>query len=440
MQVTVYNYLNNDKEAYEGSDLEVKAAIFKDHPYLLHLLGWDTSIESLVHTLDKSQMFSAVVSSIILAKKEVVKEGNAQIFNKDLYLESLRSACEFLSGIKVDDLVVRQALLANDGDEKAAMLEAHGLEPLKANLDALDAVLVVSFGKSEVVNDAPVFFNKVEAFNESGTDYASMVERASKASEINEINFGVGKHSKGTLLAKDPETHLSLILKPGSGRQNPALGEKQEPASQSAREAAFYSVASAWGLGKYLPECHLLIADGKEYVAMQFLRNQWINGSDLKAEDPNKANRLLYLYLTDGTVHKWAAMDYILGNPDRNMQNLMFCGPEVRLIDHGSALAGIDFKPATDKYSFVPYYLRVFCRGDFSKMTSSEKLQSLPRVGAGVEKELNEWLQKLDLDILRKLLIGYNIDPVPELARLESLKFACGIQPTDLAINSAWVV
>jgi hypothetical protein len=440
LQVTVYNHLDNDRKVYEGSDLDVKSAIFKDHPYLLHHLGWDTSIEDLVRSLDRSQHFSAIISSVSLIKREMVIARNAQIFNKDRYMESIRSACEFLSGFKASDLAVRQALLANDGDEKVAMLDAHNIIPSKANLEALEAVLVASLDKSEILEDAPVAFNEVEAFNEGGKEFAEMVKRASKDAAINAIKLGVGKHSKGTLIAKDPETHLSLILKPGAGKQNPASGEKQNPASQSVREAAFYAIAAAWGLGKFLPECHLLIIDGIEYAAMQFLQSQWVNGNELKAEDPNKANRLLHIYLVDGSLHKLAALDYVNANPDRHSGNVMFCGPEIRLIDHGSALAGIDFKPPTDKYSFVPYYLRVFCRGGFSRVSVDEKVLALPRVNPSVEKELGEWLLKLDGGIVQKLLISYNIDPVPELARLDFLKFACGIQPADLAVNSAWVV
>lgn len=441
MQVIVYNYLNNEKKVYEGSDLDVKSAIFKDHPYLLHLLGWDVDVDILIKILDRSQHYSAVNSAVVLIKTEtVIKEGNAQIYNKDRYLEALRAACEFLSGLSVSDAVVRSSILVHDGDDKTAMLEAHNLEPSEANLEALEAVLEASLNKSEVLHNKPVHFTTIEAAKESGKAFAELVYRANESGDINEIKLGVGKHSKGTLIAKDPDTHLSLILKPGAGKQNPASGEKQNPASQSVREAAFYVIAATWGLAKYLPECHLLHLDNKEYAGMQFLQEQWINGNDLKAEDPNKANRVLHMYLIDGTLHKFAALDYILANPDRHASNVMFCGPEVRLIDHGSALAGIDFKPPIDKYSFVPYYLRVFCRGDFKDLLPHEKLLALPRVHPTLEKELNEWLNKLDGEILRKLLIGYNIDPVPEMTRLEFLKFASTIQPADLAISSAWVV
>ena len=438
MQVVVYNHLDNNKQIYEGSDEEVKSSLFKDHPFLLHRFGCDAPIEVLVKDLDRNQMTSAVISSICLTKSEIASN-NPQLYNKDEYLESIRAAVEFLSGIKVSDLAVRQALLAYDGDDMAAMLDVHNLTPSKANLGALEAVLAASLNKSEA-DAKPVTFNKIEAFNESGAAFAKLVERASKTNNIHEVNLGKGKHSKGTLVAKDPESHLSLVLKPGSGKQNPALGEGQNPASQSTREAAFYAIACAWGLGKYLPECHLLLLDGQGYAAMQYLGEQWVNGNDLRAQEPNKARRLLHMYLVDGTIHKWAALDYVGGNSDRHSGNLMYLGPEVRLIDHGSALAGIDFRPPVDKYSFVPCYLREFCPPGFGKLDAHAKLLKLPRGSNGVGKELTEWLQKLDGKILQKLLIGYDVDPAPCMARLEFLKTACGIQPADLAINGAWVV
>jgi hypothetical protein len=440
LQLIVHDYLTDHTEDYEGSDVEVKSRLFKDFPYLLSKLGWDAPIDALVKDLDRQQMFSAVISSINLFKTENLAksiEDTPQLYSKDGYLDAIRAACEFLSGIQITDLKVRQALLANDGDELQALLEAHNLEVSKDNLDALKAVLAATLSKSE---PQPIKFNEVKAYNDSGTEFAAKVSRAAKSGNIFEINLGTGKHSKGTLIATDPETLEKIILKPGAGKQNPASGEGQNPASQSAREAAFYAMAKAWQLDSFLPECYLLELDGNEYAAMKFLRKQWVNGNDLKAEDPNMARRLLAIYLNDGTLHKLAMMDYILGNPDRHSGNIMFCGPEIKLIDHGSALAGIDFRPGVDNYSFVPYYLRVFAPKDFSKQLPEEKLLALPRINQEKSSELAVWLQHLDNQILLKILIGYNIDPAPEEARLEFLKVACGVQPADLAINSAWVM
>jgi hypothetical protein len=133
-------------------------------------------------------------------------------------------------------------------------------------------------------------------------------------------------------------------------------------------------------------------------------------------------------------------MDYILANPDRNAGNIMFRDGHVKLIDHGSALAGIDFNPAFDNHAFVPYYLRVFASGGFGKMTPEQRLKALPRLNAEGEKKLSEWIGRLNKEVLQKILIPYGIDPTPELARLELLKFACSVQSADLAVLSVWTI
>lgn len=436
MQVLVYNWLTNQKELHEGSEKDVKHQLFKDHPWLLLKLGHDASIEQVIKALDRSQSYSALISSVVLTKSLDIEEDNPQFYNKDVYLEAIRSACEFLSGIKVSDETIRAAIIAHDGDEKAALLDAHNLIPNKSNLDSLDAVLKANFSKSE--ENSVIKLTSIEAFNESGKEFASMVKRASDSGNIKEITLK-GKHTKGTLIARDPETGQRLIIKPGSGKQNPAMGEYQNPVPQSRREAAFYAVACMFELGQYLPECHLVIINSSETAAMQFLPSTWQNGNELKAEDPNKARRILSPYLVDGTLHKFAAMDYILGNPDRHSGNVMFSGPEVKLIDHGSALCGPAFNPPIDKYSFVPYYLRAFTSG-FKQLDQHEKLLKLPRINIEVQKEVEEWLNKLNPELLSKMLFLYDIDPKACVGRLEKLKLNASVQPVDLAINGVWVL
>jgi len=436
MQVLTYNHITNKKELYEGSDVEVKAQLFRDHHYLLTKYGWDAPIEKIVKDLDRQQLYSATISSIKLVKNETLDSNNPQFRNKDSYLEAIRAACEFLSGHKAQDINIRQALLAYDGDDLGAMLVAHNIVPNKANLEALEAVLEASLNKSE---PTVISFKTVEPYNDMAKEFADMVSRANSAGKIQEIHFKTGKHSNGTLFARDPETLEAIILKPGSGKQNPALGENENHATQTRREGAFYSVAKAWELAEYMPECHILKLDGKEYAAMKFLSKEWVNGNDLKAEDPNKASRLLHMFLVKGIIHKWAFLDYVLGNPDRNAGNMMFCGPEVRLIDHGSAICGASFKPPIDKYSFVPYYLRVF-NTNFKSQDPDARFKNLPRVNKEVQEELEDFISRLDESVLSKLLILYDIDPEPSLGRLRYLKNAVKTQPADLAINAVWVL
>ena len=441
MQVITYNYLLDQKKVYEGNEQDVRSEIFHDYPYLLRKYGPEVDVDILVKDLDHSQMASAVISSVTLTKSEEdsFQTPDAQFYPQDEYLELLKEAAIFLAGNDSDPEKLRQALQENDGDEEVSVLVSVGLAPNPANLAALRGVVGVRLNKSEDTSKL-ITFTKIEAFNDSGTEFANAVKRAVSAGSIKEVHLKTGKHTSGTLLVSDPETFTKILLKPGAGKQNPALGESQNQASQSVREAAFYAVADAWGLSKDLPECHLLYLDDQEYAAMQFLPNKWVNGNDLRRKDPNAARRILSMFLGNGSIHRWAVMDYILANPDRNAGNVMFRDGYVKLIDHGSALAGIDFNPAFDGHAFVPYYLRVFASAGFGKMTPEQRLKALPRLNVEGEKMLGEWIHRLDKVVLQKLLIPYGIDPTPEIARLELLQFAVTIQAADLAVLSCWTI
>lgn len=431
MQISVLDLYTNEKQIFEGSEAEVRVELYHAFPWLLHEYGYGVDTSELVNAIDRTQQYSALISSVELTKSEIlIKCDQSKDYN------SLEQAAEFLSGKPTDEDKYKEALLLFDGDESKALLACHGLEPTKANVQALGAIsLNLNKSEEETTN---IVFNEIKPATESGIDFALSVKRASDSGNIKVIKFKTGKHSGGTLIAKDSVSHITLLLKPGKGK-SPATGEDQVQATASQREAAFSAVAAAWGLGKYVPECHLLIIDGKDYAAIKFLPPDfWENGQELKERDPNSPRRVLSLYLKD--IFKFAAIDYILGNPDRNSGNVMFCQGEIKLIDHGSAFAGIDFKPGRDKYSFVPFYLRALSAGDFNKLSPEQKLKSLPRLPAVLEGEFKHWLISLDSDIMRKLLIINGVEPTPSLARLELIKEALDFQPADMAVLSNWVL
>jgi hypothetical protein len=92
-------------------------------------------------------------------------------------------------------------------------------------------------------------------------------------------------------------------------------------------------------------------------------------------------------------------MDYVLGNPDRHSQNLMIDedGRTLRLIDHGSALAGQSFDPAHDENSFIPYYLRAWTGMKFAQIDDAPaRLRQMPTAGIDGEKALARWLRDID--------------------------------------------
>jgi hypothetical protein len=441
MLVKVVNHYQDTTDNISGSEDDVRKQLLVLYPYLLQRFGSHCDVDILLKDLNRSQFCTA---TILLNKSESINDGkglhhivydpktkHGQI-SQDVELEVYREAAQFLSGYKCTDEELRQALLETE-DPVYAALVAHKL-PLQMVGD-LEAIVSNVLSKSE---QDPVTFEKVEPTNESSQDFAVIIQDASKAGLIEPIQLGTGKHTVGTLRAIDPHTQETYLLKPGSGKQNPIAGESETAATQSQREEAFYTLACGLGLQDDLPECHLLLLDGKEYACMKMLSLAYKNMNDLKRKDPNLPSRLFYLY-NNGTLHKWATLDYIGGNPDRHSGNIMASGDSVKLIDHGSTFAGISFSPATDGISFVPFYLRAGV-AIFNKLPVDEKLRKLPRLNEQNELLFKRWLLSLRSDLIKHIVESYGIDSMPTTVRLERLQKATSYQTADLAILSAWII
>jgi hypothetical protein len=159
----------------------------------------------------------------------------------------------------------------------------------------------------------------------------------------------------------------------------------------------------------------------------------------VKEEDPGRVLQVLGRNLKAGALHQWAVLDFVLGNPDRHANNLMVRDDSVQLIDHGSAMAGPDFDPAHDKYSFTPFYLRAWASGKFSVMDAADKLKAMPRLDHKTEEQLRAWVDGLHASDLDKILYRYGVNPEPARERLAKLKVLMTQDPADLAINKLWV-
>jgi len=431
---------------FEGSPSNLVEALVQAYPWVVPQIYSNIDLEDLVKVIDSSQTCTAVIqdSDINLIKAETKSDGGvlAQALGQHVKLEEALAAASFLTGRIPNPEDVRRALVENESDPEVIALRACGLEATSDELEALRAILkasLESLKKSEAVEkDEPVKTEKIEAVVKDGASFAEAVERASKDNAIFPIKLGAGKHTNGTLLAWDKGNDRQYLLKLGSGLQNPADGMNESGISQSKREVAFSAIAAAWGLSEYVLESQLLLLDGTEFACTPLLPLGYKNLNTLKAEDKTLPKRLFMLFQLEGTVHKWATLDYVLGNADSHSGNIMALGDKVVLIDHGSAFAGKDFSPATDKYTFTPAYLRAVCPDNFSSMTSEEKLKVLPRVSQIQELKLRNWMFSLDDKILAEVCYRYGIDPSPELARLNLLKAMCLRHPADLAINSLW--
>jgi hypothetical protein len=282
----------------------------------------------------------------------------------------------------------------------------------------------------------PVKALSVEPGHQDANETADEVRRAFEDGFVVPVHLD-GKHSKGALLASDQLSGKVWLLKPGSGGQSPSAGARQDASSQSRREAAFWHVADEWGLGDYLPRADLLLIDGREFAAINML--PWSYKTLAKIKNQRDPRSILNPYLKSGVLHRWAVLDFVLGNPDRHGNNIMVSDDIVKLIDHGSAMAGSDFDPAWDKNSFTPFYLRAWGPGKFSRLDAATKLKYMPRVDHQTEEDLRQWIEGLHAVDLDKVLLRYGVDPTPEKARLAKLKTMMVSEPADLVINRLWV-
>lgn len=373
---------------------------------------------------------------------EGVSDVAASMMGYDPRLLACFEAVRFLTGGKeLSPEEIRAALYEHDDDAEVAALHAYGLPETEENFSALRACIDIGKMKKAEAEEPPMPEGKdVKAGVFEARDTADEIERAFKDNGVQPIKLG-GKHSKGTLIARDPQTHNVYLLKPGFAGPGPAAGVTEEKATQSQREACFYHVAEAWGLEASLPQCDLVVIDGKMYAAMRMLPFSYKNLDSKAQTDPGLPARALESYRNRGILHKWAILDFVLGQPDRHGQNLMISEDDkvVALIDEGSAFAGEDFNPAHDKNSFVPFYLRAWGPRKFNSLSVNDKMRRMPQVSDPVRRELSDWLDGIHADQLNSILMRYGIDPRPSLMRLAKIKMLAGDMPLDQAINKLWI-
>lgn len=346
---------------------------------------------------------------------------------------TLLQAVEFLTGKPVDPDIFRARLMDTDDEIEAALL-AGGLRP--EDRPALEAVMSVqSVSKAE-----PRLPKQILPGNHSAAKMAADLQWSVDNRQVESVALA-GKHSAGTLMARDRDGDLYL-LKPGSGKQSPAAGAAEETASQSRREAAYSALAQEMHIAQ-VPNVELLMVDGREVAGIRMLGLDWTGLARAREQDASLPRRVLRPYLDDGTIFKWAILDYIAGNPDRHGNNLMV-GPEgrVALIDHGSAFAGPSFSPGHDSKSFVPYYLRVWGPDKgWARMDPEERLRVLPVLPVALDNEIKEWVDSLDTKKMVDIIYHFGIDPTPLLHRLQAVHAALdkGERLSEV-VNRLWVL
>ena len=428
--VVVANNESGSRREFMGPDEEVVRQLLLAYPTLAASHPTGTPAE-LVAELNRHQVYTAAQVDGLPPFKDLDRPYLSQAGRNTAYAQALEAA-KFLGGgpSRPDDIAERQAYLEADGDPVAAALAAYRLDPSLA--EALQAVM--AWAPLDKAEPPTLDVAKVEPFAQEGTDFAAAVGRAFAAKGVRPAHFN-GVHSSGTLLATDPKDHRTYILKAGQGGEGvPAVAEVRT--TEPRREAISWSVLQAYGYSKAAPECHLVLADGRELAAIAMLPTDFQGLDQFQQHDPARARRLLKLHWLD--LHRWATLDFILGNADRHSGNLMVRDDQVQLIDWGSALAGPDFSPGIDNRTFTPCYLRIFAPSDWSQLPPLKKAETLPRLNSQDESSLRNWVLSLGAEPLSVILPKYGVDPAPELGRLAKLQSLCQTLPADLALNQLW--
>jgi hypothetical protein len=349
------------------------------------------------------------------------------------------AAARFLTGGKREPDMDRFTLAMRVfGDVEKAALYAYQIPDSEKNLKALLATIKLG-GKdlAKAEGEEPPRVESIEPGEPAAEDTAEAVQRAFQAGLVQRLNLN-GRHSKGALAARDPQSKYVYLLKPGSGKLSPAAGVDQEKASQSRREVAFWHMADLFGLGQTVPRADLLTVDGEhEWAAIRLLGGDFRPLDEKNREKEAYAAEVLQPYLENTLLHRWSVLDYICGNTDSHGQNILVNdGGSVALIDHGSAFAGTEFDPAHDKASFIPFYLRCWGPLGFMKLSPEERLRYMPRLGEHQDAELRQWLYEVDPAKVEMMLRSIGIAPAATLTRLKVLRDVHG-NLSD-AVNHLW--
>lgn len=355
--------------------------------------------------------------------------------------DALIEAAKFVAGRKDIPLDrMRHSFVLFEDDIEAAALHAAGLKDTEANRTAIREVAkMADFVKFDASLERP---KAILPTDKSSKNTAEEINSAFDSGDVQSVKL-TGKHSKGTLIARDPKTHHVWLIKPGSGATSPAAGVAEEFASQSAREAAFSHVARLFHLGNVVVKAEMLKVDGQEWAALAMLPYNYQNADKWKTQDYAFLVRTLDSYRAEGTLHKLAVLDFVLGNPDRHAQNVMVSKEgQITMIDHGSAFAGSMFSPDKDTKSFVPFYLRYNTR-EFNKMDRERKLAIMPKMPRLMHKKFVEWIGKLDANKMAEEIQHFGINPAASLKRLEIIKALphapAGDATIDEMINALWL-
>lgn len=435
MKITLTKHHDGDEpEVYAGDPEQIRIALITKYTWLPS----DEPLESILEELDARQGFSVDIDQAQpMQKAEVTLKGNFYPDKDEPAFEAVRWLTR---GAALSDEAKHRALWTEDADPVRAALLAYDQAITDESVQTVKSWMALAERTPSGQVQEEVQPRMVQpALPADGEAAANMVRGAFEDHAVFTVALG-GKHSAGSMLAKDPESGKTLLLKPGSNGQSAAAGAAEDVSTQSQREAAFWHVAKDWDLGHHAPRADLLQV-GEELVAcIEMLQKPFMLLEDVSEDSAGLARLFLKDYLSGGTIHRWGALDFVLGNPDRHARNMMV-NPDgvIKLIDHGSAFAGRAFDPARDRNSFVPFYLRAWAPDRFNAAPLEQKVRWMPRLGRADESSLRGWLDERSGERLRSVLTRYGVAAQVCVERLDRLRALLGQMPADMAVNAVWV-
>jgi hypothetical protein len=352
------------------------------------------------------------------------------------------NAAMFLAGKEeLDEGSIREAFLIAHEDEHKAALIACGLKATEENLEALEGILALGYlGKSESDEGLSTLQNK----HKVSSDFVDSKHVLKEIEEAFADNFVIpiqlkGKHTKGILLAREPQKGKVWLLKPGYGK-SPIIGETDIPSFK--REAAAYQIAKVTGLARFIPPAYAVNVDGIDYAAITLLNWDYKTLDYLKRKEPARLVEVMQPYVANGDIFRWAAFDYIIGSgADRHGGNMMVSPQnEVFLIDFGTSFLDNRWE-TTNKHGFVPFYLRFNIQG-FYDLDKEKQLKYMPTISNKIDDEVVNWfVQAYEnlVDYGKDIMFEYGIDPAPILNRGARLRQLIEDSKISNTLNALWI-
>ena len=400
--------------------LDVTDIKHQDHEFRLAFATWLLAGGKLGKGEDVSGILlhNNLVDSLDQADHEVA----GQMAGFEPHRTAEFTAASFMShGYSPSKADLRAALVAYEHDFEMAALFAFNLPRTEANREILRVVMGVQ-NLAKTQSEFLSIPHTVEAGVADADKTAQAVKRAFAAHAVYPVKL-TGKHSNGTLIAVDPLKRHRYLLKPGSGPVSPAAGVAEEMATQSQREVAFSKVAALLSLGESVPHADLVRIDGHDTAAIDLLDPDYKNLNERRKEPGFSVQAIFDPYRLDGTLYRWAALDFMLGNIDRHVGNVMVDSDlDVKLIDHGSAMSGFAFNPAHDARAFIPCYLRAWSKENFATLTPPERFEKMPLPSPHASEVFSAWTDSIVPDRIRAILHNYGILQDAIISRVEALK------------------